>query len=218
MQKLLLLLVILGLVCACGHHSEPQSVDVLAQMRADTVWIHELDSLAAIAIGSGAKCIDPVWHTFEYDGRTWFFNQDWGGVLEIPSDYIPTDDIIQAELSFHGTCAFSPDSLVCISFYSGYQSLSNADLREMILENLSIDGFVVTEIQDTKTELVIRADDNHGMTRYSRCIYAGEDGVQYSASVVFQEGKNTEADSIIAMIDRFPIGPSGTAFKGSCCF
>ncbi|MBR5431507.1 MAG: hypothetical protein IK119_03895, partial [Bacteroidales bacterium] len=60
---------------------------ILAQMRADTAWISTLDSLAGIAIGPGAKCIDPVWHLFSYNGRSFFHNQDWGGVLEIPKGF-----------------------------------------------------------------------------------------------------------------------------------
>lgn len=83
---------------------------ILVQMRADTSWIHHLDSLAQTAIGPGAKCLDPVSHSFTYDGRTWIFNQDWGGVLEIPADYIIEDDLWQAKISFHGTHAWSPDS------------------------------------------------------------------------------------------------------------
>ena len=56
--------------------------------------------LAAIAIGPGAKCIDPVWHMFSYEGRYFFHNQDWGGVLEVPKGFLPEDDLWQAELSF----------------------------------------------------------------------------------------------------------------------
>ena len=51
--------------------------EMLAVMRSDTSWTRELDSMAQVAIGPGAKCIDPVWHLFSYDGRFWLFNQDW---------------------------------------------------------------------------------------------------------------------------------------------
>ena len=107
MRNTIAIISILFLSMACGQRPKANNTPegILAQMRADTSWIHELDSLSQVAIGPGARCIDPVWHTFSYDGRTWFFNQDWGGVLEIPSDYLPEDDLWQAELSFHGTRA-----------------------------------------------------------------------------------------------------------------
>lgn len=116
---------------------------ILVQMRADTSWIHHLDSLAQTAIGPGAKCLDPVSHSFTYDGRTWIFNQDWGGVLEIPADYIIEDDLWQAKISFHGTHAWSPDSTILVSFYAGFQCLDKEEFTESILESLEEDGFFV---------------------------------------------------------------------------
>ena len=104
-----------------GGSSSPGQV--LQAMRADTNWVRHLDSLSQTALGLGARCLDPVSHTFSYEGRTWLFNQHWGGVLEIPSDYSVEDDPIQAELSFHRTRAFSPDSLILVSFYAGFQSM-----------------------------------------------------------------------------------------------
>ena len=86
--------------------------------------------------GPGAKCLDPVSHSFTYDGRTWIFNQDWGGVLEIPADYIIEDDLWQAKISFHGTHAWSPDSTILVSFYAGFQCLDKEEFTESILESL----------------------------------------------------------------------------------
>ena len=145
MKNTIIIPTILLLVLACGQRPKDNKTpeDILAQMRADTSWIHELDSLAQVAIGPSARCIDPVWHTFSYDGRTWFFNQDWGGVLEIPSDYLPEDDLWQAELSFHGTRAWSPDSLILVSYYAGFQTLSKEESIEAIVSGLEEDGFAV---------------------------------------------------------------------------
>ena len=93
----------------------------LEQMRTDSVWVHSLDSLAGIHIGPGAKCLDAVKHTFSYEGRIFIYNQDWGGVLEIPAGFVPEDDTWQVELSYHGEPVISPDSLVYISHYEGFQ-------------------------------------------------------------------------------------------------
>ena len=136
---------------------------ILAQMRADTSWIHELDSLAQIAIGPGAKCIDPVWHTFSYGGRTWFFNQDWGGVLEIPTDYIPEDDLWQAELSFHGTSAWSPDTLILVSFYAGFQGITNEESIEATISELEEEGFAVLERDEKEKVFTVRARSAEGI-------------------------------------------------------
>ena len=142
-----LIVLLMALMLSCGQRKPAQDTPeaILAQMRADTSWIHELDSLAQIAIGPGAKCIDPVWHTFSYEGRTWFFNQDWGGVLEIPSDYMPEDDLWQAELSFHGTSAWSPDTLILVSFYAGFQGITNEESIEASISELEEEGFAVLE-------------------------------------------------------------------------
>ena len=97
-----IIITILFLISCSGPRKQAETGPeaILAQMRADTAWINTLDSLAAIAIGPGAKCIDPVWHLFSYEGRYFFHNQDWGGVLEVPKGFLPEDDLWQAELSF----------------------------------------------------------------------------------------------------------------------
>lgn len=204
------------LASACGQR--PKTNDsteaILAQMRADTSWIHELDSLAQVAIGPGARCLDPVWHTFSYNGRTWFFNQDWGGVMEIPSDYIPEDDMWQAELSFHGTRAWSPDSLILVSHYAGFQALTREDSLEAIASGLKEDGFVMQEWDEKENILTIRARSNEGINYYGRHIFAGEDGVEFSVSVQYPEDKADEALLVIELADRYPAGPNGIIFKG----
>lgn len=123
MRIITLLVVVATLMSTCIRHQEmpvDEIAALFAEIRSDTVWISHLDSLASIAIGPGARCLDPVSHSFLYDDRIWLYNQDWGGVLELPSDYIIEDDPLQAELYFHGTCAFSPDSMAIVSFYAGF--------------------------------------------------------------------------------------------------
>jgi hypothetical protein len=201
---------------ACGQRPKANNTPegVLAQMRADTSWIHELNSLAQVAIGPGARCIDPVWHTFSYDGRTWFFNQDWGGVLEIPSDYLPEDDLWQAELSFHGTRAWSPDSLILVSYYAGFQALTMEESIEAIRDGLKDDGFAVREWDEKEKVLTIRARSAEGINYYGRHIFANDDGVEYSVSVQYPDEKADEALLVIEMADRYPAGPNGIVFKG----
>ena len=216
MKKIIIIPTILLLALACGQQPKVNETpgSVLAQMRADTSWIHELDSLAQVVIGSGARCIDPVWHTFSYDGRTWFFNQDWGGVLEIPSDYLPEDDLWQAELSFHGTRAWSPDSLILVSYYAGFQALTLEESIEAIRDGLKDDGFAVREWDEKEKDPTIRARSAEGINYYGRHIFAYEDGVEYSVSVQYPDEKAAVALAVIEMTDRYPAGPNGTIFKG----
>jgi hypothetical protein len=179
-------------------------------MRADTAWIRQLDSMAQTAIGPGAKCLDPVSHSFAYDGRVWLFNQDWGSVLEIPSGYIIEDDLWQAELSFHGTRAWSPDSLILVSFYAGFQGLTDEESVEMTVSGLEEDGFAVLERAVKEGVLTIRARSAEGINYYGRRVFANEDGTEYAVSVQWPAGKASEAQEVIKMADRYPAGPSGS--------
>ena len=217
MKKAIIIPTILLLALACGqqpkaNNNTPESI--LAQMRTDASWIHELDSLAQIAIGPGAKCIDPVWHTFSYGGRTWFFNHDWGGVLEIPSDYIPEDNLWQAELSFHGTRAWSPDSLILVSYYAGFQALTKKESMDAIASGLEEDGFAIRQWNEKEKVLTVRARCAEGINYYGRHIFADDDGVEFSVSVQYPDEKAADALPVIEMADRYPAGPNGTIFKG----
>jgi len=190
----------------------PESV--LARMRADTSWIHKLDSLAQTAIGTGARCLDPVSHTFSYDGRTWCFNQDWGGVLEIPSGYIPEDDLWQAVVSFHGTRTWSPDSLILVSYYAGFPALTREESNEVILSELKDAGFAVQEWYEKENILTIRARSAEGINYYGRHISANGNDVVFSVSVQYPDEKAAEALPVMEMADRYPAGPNGKIFKG----
>ena len=216
MKNTIIMPTILLLVLACGQRPKDNKTPevILAQMRADTSWIHELDSLAQVAIGPSARCIDPVWHTFSYDGRTWFFNQDWGGVLEIPSDYLPEDDLWQAELSFHGTRAWSPDSLILVSYYAGFQILSKEESIEAIVSGLEEDGFAVQGWDDKEKVLTIHARSADFINYYGRHIFANDNGVEFSVSVQYPDEKAAETLPVIEMADRYPAGPNGAIFIG----
>ena len=216
MRNMILFVSLFVLALACCHQVNDQDTPevVLAQMRADTNWIHELDSLAQIAIGEGAKCIDPVWHTFSYDGRTWFFNQDWGGVLEIPSEFIPEDDLWQAELSFHGTRAWSPDSLILISFYAGFQALTGEEAQEAVLSGLMDFGFAIQNFENKDGVLTVNARNEDGINYYGRFIFANADGIEYSVSIQYPDEKIHEITQILVMLNRFPAGPNNNVYKG----
>ena len=160
-------IVLLVLTLFCGQRQQVKDAPeaILAQIRADTAWIHQLDSMAQIAIGPGSKCLDPVSHSFAYDGRIWLFNQDWGGVLEIPADYTIEDDLWQAELSFHGTRVWSPDSLILISFYAGFQALENDEFEESTRLGLEEDGFAVRLIPRDGVDVIVVFDEDMNPTR-----------------------------------------------------
>ena len=216
MRNSIITTTVLVLMIACVQQPKSQDTPeaILAQMRADTSWIHELDSLAQVAIGPGTKCIDPVWHTFSYDGRTWFFNQDWGGVLEIPSDFIPEDDLWQAELSFHGTRAWSPDSLILISFYAGFQALTGEEAQEAVLSGLMDFGFAIHNFENKDGVLAVNARDEDGINYYGRFIFANADGIEYSVSIQYPDEKIHEITQILVMLNRFPTGPNNNEYKG----
>ena len=216
MRRILFLAALLALALSCGRRAKaPDTPEaILAQMRADTAWRSHLDSLAQTAIGPGAKCIDPVSHTFSCDGRTWMFNQDWGGVLEIPSDYLVEDDLWQAELSFHGTRAWSPDSLVLVSYYGGFQASDRKEAEAGTLSSLEEDGFTVLEKEQTGGVLTVRARSAEGINCYGRHLFSNEDGVEFSVSVQYPDEKAAEAVPVMRMADRYPAGPNGTVFRG----
>lgn len=216
MRRIFVFVSMIFLIMECVQRPQTTNTPegILAQMRADTNWIHELDSMAQIALGPGAKCLDPVYHTFFFETKTWFFNQDWGGVLEIPSDYIPEEDLWQAELSFHGTRAWSPDSLILVSFYAGFQALTKEETNEAIMSSLKENGFAVQEWDEKEKVVTIRARSAEGINYYERHTLTNDDGVEFSVSVQYPDEKESDALPLIEMADRYPVGPNGIIFKG----
>ena len=214
-----LLISVMILLSACGQcarrgvpatdaadDARPKPREILARMRADTSWIRRLEEMADSALGPGARCLDPVWHLFLYDGRTWFFNQDWGGVLEIPSEFLPEDDEYQAYFSFHGTRAYSPDSLVVVSFYAGGQCLIFEETCEAVQEDLAADGFRIVALQMDDRSFAVHALSDEGVHFYGREIFDDVNGLEYSVSIQYPDWR--DVSHIIPMVDRYPCGPT----------
>lgn len=225
MKRLLLITALLA-AAACGHRRDPQvssPEDILSLMRADSAWVHELDSLAGLALGPGARCIDPVWHLFSLDGQRWFHNQDWGAVLQLPDGFIPEDDTWQAELSFHGTAAHSSDTLVRVSFYAGFSAADEEEAREWIGSSLAEDGFTVLTMERSEIRfpdgtlspvLEVSAGNADGVIWRSRHILHGPDGVEFIVSLQYPAGAEDRIRDILPMINRYPFSPDGRFERG----
>jgi len=191
----------------------------LEVMRTDTAWINTLDSLAEVHLGPEARCLDAVKHTFSWDDRLWIYNQDWGGVLEIPEGFVPEDDCWQAELSYHGAPIFSPDSVVYINHFEGYQSLPYDDFRTLVLSDFEKDSLIVSyslreEIVRFKggeesPVLIVECLNVDRIKGYFRYIYSGPESIEYSISIQYPSEDEEMYGNIRRMIDRYPFGPDG---------
>lgn len=203
-----------------GQNHEDLTVEQrLEQMRTDTVWIDYLDSLASVYVGPGAECTDAVKHTFRWDGRFWVYNQDWGGVLEIPEGFVPEDDWWQVELSYHGADIFSPDSLVCMSHFEGFQSVPYEEFKESLTESFQTDSIITWYTQreemvefrpgEVYPSLVFETLNADGIKGYSRYVYSSPESVEYSVSLQYPSDQEARYSFIRGMIDRYPFGPMG---------
>ena len=193
-------------------------------MRSDSIWIAELDSLAQEAIGVGSKCMDPVKHLFSYGEGYWLYNQDWGGVLEIPEGYIPEDDLNQVELSFHGSYVTSPDSSVRINYYAGWEPVTFDEFKAAVqsqfdrttsVEAFSIDDYIFPDGFCTKA-ITIKTINDAGVAGFCRYIYKDSDNVGYSVSVEYPADRELEILPILEMIKRYPLNCSNQIIKGQC--
>ena len=226
-HHILVLFVAILATISCGNNTSGQEnlsweemtlEQKLEQMRTDSVWIHKLDSLAAVHIGPGAKCLDAVKHTFSYEGRLFVYNQDWGGVLEIPAGFVPEDDTWQVELSYHGAPVISPDSLVYISHYEGFQGCDYEEFRQSCSESFARDSLMVKvymreEILTYRSgyetpSLVYETLNKDGIRGYFRYIFSSQEGVGYSASVQYPQDCEERCGYIREMIDHYPFGPA----------
>lgn len=223
-HKLFILPLVALSVLFCGTHQGDTGADrtvehILSDMRSDRALAATLDSLAQLSIGPGARWLDAVKHTFSWDGRLWVFNDDWGGVLEIPGGYIPKDDRIQAELTYHGTAIPSLDSAAFILNVEGYQSLSIEVFREECLAVFDSDSLLVGM---TSREEVLRFADgtespalvyetlySDGYKGYFRYIYKDPGSVVYAISFHCPADREGEYSEVMKMVGRYPIGPLG---------
>ena len=217
--SLIICLLLVG--CQSRVTRQQDVADILALMRSDSAYIHELDSMATLALGAEAVCIDPVWHLFNCEGGRWFHNPDWGGVLEIPAEFIPQDDWVQAVLSFHGTRAISPDTTVVVSFYGGFHFDTEEEYMEEIVNSIRESSFDVTDVDTgtvlfpdefTATSYTVRATDGD-IKYYGRYIPMGPDGVMFVASVTYQN--DDEIKEIIPMINLYPLSKEGSFLRGA---
>lgn len=205
---------------ASGATEEISSVEqILQEMRTDSVWISRLDSLAAVHIGPGAKCLDAVKHTFSWNDRLWVYNQDWGGVLEIPAGYVPFDNPIQAELSYHGAGIQSPDTFVYISHYEAFQSFGYEEYKQMHQESFDTDSlFTKVTVREetmkykdgTESPVIIFETMNvDGIKGYFKYIFTSPESTQFAVSLQYPAENENRYGYIREMIDRYPFGPQG---------
>jgi len=220
---LLPLALVVSISCSSRNSSEDWERMSIAQrlelMRTDTAWIRALDSLAAGSIGQGARCEDAVKHTFRWKDRLWVYNQDWGGVLEIPDGFVPVDDEWQAELSYHGAAIFSPDSVAIINHYEGYQALSLEEFRTQALDDFSQDSLIVEyfireetvsfEGGEDGTVIIVESLNADGIKGYFRYIHSSPESVEYSISLQYPSEYEEKYGYVREMIDRYPFGPDG---------
>ena len=193
----------------------------LEAIRKDSAHIHVLDSLAGIHIGEGARCLDAVRHLFVWNGRYWLYSDEWGGLAELPSGWLPEEDLLQSELTFHGTDVWSPDSLVMMRMYSGFDSSENENEFDMRLyERLSEDGISIeswecpkdmTAYGDTKKLITISGHDTNGNSYFGRVFRDGANRVAHFAFLKWDISTEEDIDTLKALVDRFPFGPSGQA-------
>ena len=222
---LLFAAVVLGIAISCGNHSQRgegrKMEERLEAMRVDKWWIHFLDSLSQTAIGPGAKCLDGVKHTFIWDDRLWVYNQDWGGVLEIPEGYLVEDDYCQLDFSYHGTRIFSPDSLVLISTYAGCQGFDFEEFEQMTRAQFDDDSTLTVSITAYRVDKILFSDGSSspvitmetltedGIQGISRNVYSAPGGIELTIFLQYPTEMDAQMDSVKAMVMRYPFGPLG---------
>lgn len=228
--EILACLGVAGIIISCGgrgmqgspFEGERSVEELLEEMRTDTALIRTLDSLAAVNIGEGARCLDAVKHTFSWDGRLWVYNQDWGGVLEIPLDYIPSDDVVQTELTYHGSTIFSPDSTVVVTVYAGFQPVGSEKYLSLVRtqydssEVVKLVSCEESEISfgngSTSPVIALETITGDGIKRKERYIYSGPgpERVEYRIAVKYPDGMEDAVGNVLDMVDRYPFSPDGS--------
>lgn len=225
--SLTLILIPVILLSACRNVSTVNTADdlrtILESMRRDSTLIAFADSLGVLQLGAGTKCIDPVKHIYLRGERTFLYNEDWGGVLELPEGWFPEDDIIQAELSFHGTQVWSPDSTILISTYASYCGQEINQL-EVICENLAQQGFMLSSQEEVRIEIGSEpARCFNVMALGENSIYMGKSvvleksSIRYFISLQYDGNEDYErVNQIKSYFERYPLGPEGQIPIGDC--
>ncbi|MBQ2102380.1 MAG: hypothetical protein II479_02295 [Bacteroidales bacterium] len=104
--------------------------------------------------------------------------------------------------------------MVIISSYAGFQCIGNDDLVQGVREGLEEEGFTIERMERDEKEFRIIAQGAEGIRYYARHLFADGDGVEYAAGVQYPDGREEEAEEIIRMIGRYPLGPVGRPFRG----
>lgn len=223
MKRTALALIFLTVILfsACMYGSKVQAPDgvyaILEEMRRDPRVIAFADSMGILQLGAGTKCIDPVKHTYRRNGRIFLYNEDWGGVLELPEGWIPEDDLWQAAVSFHGTCVWSPDSTVLLSTYAGYTE-PDIDRLESACESLEEAGFTLEAHEETwmilgdepARCLSILARGKDGIIYLGKTVTTENSSIEYSVSLQYDENeKGDRIDVLKSYLERYPLGPEG---------
>lgn len=218
-------IIALTLLCSCGpkavRYPDRDVADILSQMRADPALKAFADSMGVLQLGEGTVCLDPVKHLYRRDGRHFLYNEDWGGVLELPQGWIPEDDRRQAELSFHGTRVWSPDSTVLICTHAGWSDDPGEKL-ESEARTLAEQGFMVIsqtlsyvpmgELTVLCTSIGALGED--GTAYYGRTVHPETMHVAYSVSIRYPQEDEDRVAGLMAYVERYPLSPEGKAPVG----
>lgn len=220
-RKLTFIIIALVLLCSCGPKAvsltERGVADILSQMRSDPALKAYADSMGVEQLGEGTVCLDPVKHLYRRSDRHFLYNEDWGGVLELPEGWIPEDDLWQAAVSFHGTCVWSPDSTVLLSTYAGYTE-PDIDRLGSACESLEEAGFTLGAHEETwmilgdepARCLSILARGKDGIIYLGKTVTTENSSIEYSVSLQYDENeKGDRIDVLKSYIERYPLGPEG---------
>lgn len=224
LYNILLVAAMLAVSCRPKVRNLDDDFPTLDEMRYDQDLMEFLDSAAQTAVGPGAKTVDYVKHMVMWNNRLFVVNPDWGGVMELPVDYVPADDEWQRIVSYHGSHVWSPDSTKLISYYAGFQdeidvlgNLYHEQLTEVyadsITQVLSIDRNIIC---DSIVECSVRTRNDDGILGYHKSMFYLGRYIEYSASLQYPESQQDSIQQLLEYVDRYPIGPSGTEPVGWC--
>lgn len=98
-------------------------IEAIERMRGDMDMRSELSDYLTRILGINVTCVDPVTHIYDGDGRRFHWNNEFGDILEIPNDWIPSFSIYGLLFPYHGEPVCSPDSTCWLSPFSGYSAI-----------------------------------------------------------------------------------------------
>lgn len=228
-RQITFILITLSLACSCG----PKAVScadlllpaILDEMRSSSDRMAFADSMGVLQLGEGTHCLDPVKHLYRRGARHFLYNEDWGGVLELPQGWIPEDDTWQVGFSFHGTRVWSPDSTVLLSTYAGYSDGADEDLESEAM-TLAEQGFTVTSQTLSYIPMgdltvlcaSIGALGEDGIVYYGRTVHSELLHVAYSVSLQYPQGEEDSVTGLMPFVDLYPFGPEGQPPAGDALF